>query len=88
MNQYQCYICGYWSWSKTLPDDFVDENTHKSCAERRDKFEAYTRPWAERVEQDIAEEDRLIAEGYSESEVEKRMTERIANRPVLIPDTQ
>ena len=83
MNQYQCYICGYWTWAETLPDDFVDENTHESCAERLDKFEEYTRPWKERVEQDIAEADRLIAEDYSESEVEKRMSERIAMHPVI-----
>ena len=86
MKQYQCYICGYWAWSETLPDAFVDEHIHKSCAERLQAFEAYTRPWKERVEQDIAEADRLIAEGYSESEVEALMAERIARHPVLIPN--
>ena len=86
MNQYQCYICGYWTWAETLPDHFVDENTHKSCAEALEKFEEWNRPWKERVEEDIAEADRLIAEGHGIAEVEKRIAERIANHPVLTAD--
>ena len=62
MNQYKCYICRYFTWAETLPDEFVDKNTHKSCAENLRTWEDYNRPWAEKIAQDIAEEiEKLIA---------------------------
>ena len=38
-----------------LPEHFINENTHKSCAERLEKSNEYTRPWKEKVERDIEE---------------------------------
>ena len=88
MNQYQCYICGYWSWSKPCPMTLLMRTPINPA--RNDVISLrHTPAHGQRgVEQDIAEEDRLTAEGYSDTDVEKRIAERIANHPVLIPDTQ
>ena len=64
MNQYTCYVCKYWTWAETLPDEFVDENTHKSCAENLQKWEAYHRPLAEKIAQDIAAARKSIHECF------------------------
>lgn len=53
MNQYKCYICGYWTWAKSLPANFINENTHSTCARRLRDFEVYTRPIARKVEREI-----------------------------------
>ena len=55
MKKYICHICSYWSWAMKLPEHFINENTHKSCAERLEKSNEYTRPWKEKVERDIEE---------------------------------
>ena len=41
MNQYRCHICSYWTWADTLPIDFLDERTHKACAQNKLRWEAY-----------------------------------------------
>ena len=62
VKQYRCYICLYHQWSDTLPDDFVDEHTHKACAEHLQSFNEYTRLWKEKIEREASQTSRWMHE--------------------------
>ena len=59
MKTFTCYICYYFAHAESLPDDFVDEKTHKCCADNMEKWTEYNRPWAEKIAREIVEVDAL-----------------------------